>query len=302
MSTSTLIETPAAQDERATLLVGFELGKSSWLIGLYAPERGKTVSRHKIDGSDLGKVAELIAAMRRRLEKLGKPVRVVSIYEAGYDGLWLHRALRAAGVDNRVIDAASVPVWTGGRAASRPTASDLEQLLRMLLALERGETRACRVVRVPSPAEEDAKRQHRERLVLVAARTRHGNRIPGLLMALGIRGVNPRCRDFVAHLQTLRTGDGEQLPPHIKQALTREHERLCLIERQIREIEATQAAAVKAAAETTARQPEVGGAEGSVGRAALLMRLKGLGQIAAMVLSHEVFYRHFDWKSPAISG
>src|SRR5512133_2567619 len=50
MSTSTLIETPAAQDERATLLVGFELGKSSWLIGLYAPERGNTVSRHKIDG------------------------------------------------------------------------------------------------------------------------------------------------------------------------------------------------------------------------------------------------------------
>jgi len=171
---------------------------------------------------------------------------------------------------------------------------DLEQLIRMLLAPERGETRACRVVRVPSPAEEDAKRQHRERQVLVAERTRHGNRITGLLMALGIRGVNPRCRDFVAHLQTLRTGDGEPLPPHTKQALTREHERLCLIERQIREIEATQAAAVKAAAETTARQPEAGGAEDSVGRAALLMRLKGLGQIGAMVLSHEVFYRHFD--------
>jgi hypothetical protein len=65
MSTSTLIETPAAQDERATLLVGFELGKSSWLIGLYAPELGKTVSRHKIDGGDLGKVLELIAAPAR---------------------------------------------------------------------------------------------------------------------------------------------------------------------------------------------------------------------------------------------
>src|SRR5512132_1384025 len=95
MSTSTLIETPAAQDERATLLVGFELGKSSWLIGLYAPERGKTVSRHKIDGGDLGKVVELIAAMRRRLEKLGKPVRVVSIYEAGYERVVA--ASRAAG-------------------------------------------------------------------------------------------------------------------------------------------------------------------------------------------------------------
>lgn len=293
MSTSTLIETPAAQDEHATLFVGFELGKATWLIGLYAPELGRTVSRYKIDGGDLGKVLELIAAMRRRLEKLGKPVRVVSIYEAGYDGFWLHRALRAAGVDNRVIDAASVPVDRRARRV-KTDRLDLEQLIRMLLALERGETRACRVVRVPSPAEEDAKRQHRERQVLVAERTGHSNRITGLLMALGIRGVNPRRRDFVAHLQTLRTGDGEPLPPHTKQALTREHERLCLIERQIREIEATQAAAVKAAAETTAGRPEAGGAEGSVGRAALLMRLKGLGQIGAMVLSHEVFYRHFD--------
>ena len=231
--------------------------------------------------------------MRRRLEKLGKPVRMVSIYEAGYDGFWLHRALRAAGVDNRVIDAASVPVDRRSRRV-KTDRLDLEQLIRMLLALERGETRACRVVRVPSPAEEDAKRQHRERQVLVAERTRHGNRITGLLMALGIRGVNARRRDFVEHLQILRTGDGEPLPPHTKQALTREHERLCLIERQIREIEATQAAAVKAAAETTAQQPEAGGAEGGVGRAVLLMRLKGLGQIGAMVLSHEVFYRHFD--------
>jgi hypothetical protein len=36
--------------------------------------------------------------------------------------------------------------------------------------LERGETRICRVVEVPNPAEEDAKRQHRERSVLVAER------------------------------------------------------------------------------------------------------------------------------------
>jgi transposase len=291
MSTSTLIAMPAAQDERATLLVGFELSKTTWLIGLYSPDLGKTVSRYKIDGGDLGKTLELIAAMRRRLEKLGKPVRVVSIYEAGYDGFWLHRALRAAGVDNRVIDAASVPVDRRARRV-KTDRLDLEQLIRMLLALERGETRACRVVRVPKPAEEDAKRQHRERQVLVAERTGHGNRITGLLMALGIRGVNPRRRDFVAHLQTLRTGDGEPLPPHTKQALTREHERLCLIERQIREIEATQAAEIKA--EMTARQPEAGGAEGGVGRAALLMRLKGLGQIGAVVLSREVFYRHFD--------
>src|SRR5512132_4628225 len=96
MSTSTLIETPAAHDEHATLFGGFELGKSTWLIGLYAPELGRTVSRHKIDGGDFGKVLELIAAMRRRLAKLGKPVRVVSIYvlHHGYEtsGCIVHAA------------------------------------------------------------------------------------------------------------------------------------------------------------------------------------------------------------------
>jgi hypothetical protein len=70
MSTSTLIETPAAQDEHATLFVGFELGKATWLIGLHAPELGRTVSRYKIDGGDLGKVLELTAALRRRLETI----------------------------------------------------------------------------------------------------------------------------------------------------------------------------------------------------------------------------------------
>ena len=93
MSNSALIPTPAAQIEVATLFVGFELSKSTWLVGLYAPELGKTISRHKIDGGDLGAALKLIAAAKRRLEKEGKPVRVVSVYEAGYDGFWLHRAL-----------------------------------------------------------------------------------------------------------------------------------------------------------------------------------------------------------------
>jgi hypothetical protein len=52
MSTSALIA-PAAQDEIATLFVGFELGKATWLIGLYSPQLGKTISRYKLDGGDI---------------------------------------------------------------------------------------------------------------------------------------------------------------------------------------------------------------------------------------------------------
>ena len=150
MSTALVIAASAAQEEGATLFVGFELSKSTWLIGLYAPELGTTVSRHKVDGGDLGRAQALIEAAKQRLEKVGKPVRVVSIYEAGYDGFWLHRALQMAGVENRVIDAASVPVDRRARRV-KTDRLDLEQLIRMLLALERGETRACRVVRVPAP-------------------------------------------------------------------------------------------------------------------------------------------------------
>jgi transposase len=296
MSSSALIA-PAAKGEVATLFVAFELSKSTWLIGLYAPELGKSISRHKVDGGDANAALELIAAARRRLERLGKPVRVVSVYEAGYDGFWLHRRLTVAGIENRVIDAASIPVDRRSRRA-KTDRLDLELLIRMLLALERGETRICRVVQVPDPAEEDAKRQHRERAVLVAERTAHGNRITGILMALGIRGVNPRRHDFVARLDHLVTGTGEPLPPHTRQALVREHERLGLVECQIKEIEKAQATVMKAATKQPGeREEEARGGDAaalSAAQAAALARLKGIGQISAVPLCREVFYRHFN--------
>ena len=291
MSTSALA--PAAQDEIATLFVGFELSKATWLIGLYSPQLGKTISRYKVDGGDVDAVLERITVARLRLEKLGKPVRVVSIYEAGYDGFWLHRRLTAAGIENRVVDAASIPVERRSRRR-KTDRIDLELLIRMLLALERGETRICRVIQVPTPAEEDAKRQHRERAVLVKEKTAHTNRIGGILMALGIRGVNPHRRDFVQRLDGLVTGTGEPLPAHTKQALAREHERITLTERQIKDIERAQASAIKAAATLQSAQEEGGATERGGAQAAALVRLKGIGQISGVPLCREVFYRHFN--------
>ena len=213
---------------------------------------------------------------------------------SGYDGFWLHRKLTEAGIENRVIDAASIPVDRRSRRA-KTARLDLERLIRMLLALERGETRICRVVQVPSPAEEDAKRSHRERAVLVAARTAHSNRMTGILMALGIRGVNPRRRDFVEQLEKLVTATDERLPPYTKQALVREHERLKLVERQIKEIETAQAAAMKDATKQQGDREGAGDAAGrSAAQAAALVRLKGIGQAGAVPLCREVFYRHFD--------
>ena len=104
MSRTALIA-PAAGEEVATLFVGFELSKKAWLIGLYAPELGKTMSRHKVDGGDVNAALALVTTAKRRLEKLGRPARAVSVYEAGYNGFWLHRRLTAVGIENRVVDA-----------------------------------------------------------------------------------------------------------------------------------------------------------------------------------------------------
>ena len=91
---SKLIAAPAAQGDVATLFAGFELSKSTWLIGLYAPELGSTINRHKIDGGNLDKAIALIEDARERLAGRGKTVRVVSVYEAGYDSFWIHRVIR----------------------------------------------------------------------------------------------------------------------------------------------------------------------------------------------------------------
>jgi len=117
-------------------------------------------------------------------------------------------------------------------------------------------------------------------------------------MVLGIRGVNPRRRDFVARLDHLVTATGEPLPQHTKQALVREHERLGLVERQIRDIETAQAAAMKVAMQQLGEgEEEARGGEAAARRAAqaaALVRLNGIGQIGAVPLCREVFYRHFN--------
>lgn len=279
-----------AEAQHATLYVAFELGKKHWLVGLHAAALGRGVSRHKIAGGDLAKALELIALARARLEKQGCVVRVTSIYEAGYDGPWLHRSLLAAGIDNRVIDPASLPVDRRARRV-KTDRLDLERLIDELVGLERGDCRRhCRVVRVPNVEEEDAKEQHRQRGFLVKQRTALVNRMTGLLMARGIRDLSPRRPDFLERLADATTGEGHKLLPGLKQALTLDHERLQLVERQIGAIEAAQSRALKQKAE---RKPS-NAAQTSAAMAARLARLRGIGAVSGLVLCREVFYRPFE--------
>jgi transposase len=273
-------DTPATS-EYATVYVAFELSKAKWKLGVLLPGSQK-VSRYTIDGGDLPALSARLAAARAKAAAAGKPVRIVSCYEAGYDGHWLHRWLTNQGVINYEIDPASIQV---NRRARRPKTDriDLEQLMRTLLAYLRGEPRVCSMVRVPTPEDEDRRRASRERKRLTKERSSHTNRITGLLHAQGIRDAMPLKRGFIVTLDTLRTGDGRPLPAKLKEEIVREHERLCLVHKQLTELEAKSKAEVR------------GAARGSIeAKIKQLTDLKGIGVVSAQTLVHEVFYRSFD--------
>jgi transposase len=148
------------------LLVALELSKATWVVALSAPLSDR-IRHHSITGGDAAALLKLIGQARSRAEAaLGQPVRVVCCYEAGYDGFWLHRVLTAHGIDNHVLDAASLLV---NRRAPRVKTDriDVDGLLRALAALVRGERHTGRAVHVPSVEDEDCRRQNRERERLI---------------------------------------------------------------------------------------------------------------------------------------
>ena len=269
--------TPALTDTAsATLFVALELSRSTWLVAVHSPAIDK-VGQHRLAGGDTEGLLELITRKRMQAaEKLGRPVRVACCFEAGHDGFWLHRWLCAQGVENRVLDAASILVDRRARRA-KTDRLDLAGLLRTLMALERGETQVCRVVHVPSPEQEDARRRSRERSRLVTERGQHTSRIKGLLMTQGIRDFEPTRSDWQVRLEALRTPDGQPLAPCLRAELLRECRRL----RQVMEM----------VAEVEAEQKAVAAAEDGV--AARLARLRGIGGTFAAVLGNEVFFRDF---------
>jgi hypothetical protein len=138
-----------------------------------------------------------------------------------------------------VLDAASVLVDRRARRA-KTDRLDAAGLLRTLMALERGETQVCRVVHVPSPEQEDARRRSRERARLVVERGQHTSRVKGLLMTQGIRDFEPTRRDWQARLEALRTPDGQPLAPRLRAELLRECRRLRQVMEMVTEVEAEQ--------------------------------------------------------------
>ena len=270
-----------AQPKANKLFAALELSKAKWLISVDAPGNDKR-STHVVDGGDSTALLDLLARLRTAAERrVGGPVPVVVIQEAGLDGFWIHRLLEQNGIESHVVDAASIAVNRRHRRA-KTDIIDGEALLRTLLAWARGERRVCSMVRPPSPEEEDRRRLTRERGTLLKERTQQTNRIRGLLFGQGITDDDPLRQDRLSRLEALRTGDGRPLPERLKAEIRRALERIALVCRQIAEVERARDALIRQAAGTV---PETA--------AAALVRLKGIGPELGSLLWLEALFRGF---------
>jgi transposase len=274
--------TETAFDPFSTLVVALELSGKTWEVGAVVPGVSRR-PRRRLEPRDMAGLLKQLERWRLEAREAGRTVRrVVATYEAGRDGFWIARYLRANGIEVHIMHPASIPVERKGRRA-KTDRIDLDMLLRTLLAWLRGEPRVCSMVRIPDAAEEDMRRPERERERLVSERIALENRVGNLLCLHGVAGFKPRLRKAAERLEELRDFDGGALPPKLMDELRRLLVRHRLLSEQLEEIETAREQALAAAAEQdkAARQIRV------------LTYLSGLGLGTATSLVREVFCRSF---------
>jgi transposase len=258
------------------LLMAMELSNSKWLLGF---TNGQKVRRKSIDARDRGR---LLAEVALAKEKLGleSDASVLCCYEAGRDGFWIYRWLVSEGLECLVVDPASIEVSRRKRRA-KTDRLDVESLVRLLGRYESGETQVWSVVRVPSEGQEDELRLHREMDRLKKERGSHSARIKSLLI---LHGIPLKASPFRLgkELDGLRCWNGKGLPEALREELRRELERYMQVHEQIKLLEKEKVEALK--------NPQTN----SDRKAAALLRLYGVGEVSAWVLSKEFFgWREF---------
>jgi len=255
------------------LHLAFELGWTEWkpafTIGQAQAPRLRTIAARDLDS--------LIREIAKAKERFHLPADapVVSCYEAGRDGFWLHRYLNAGGIRNIVVDSASIEVNRRSRRA-KTDRLDAVKLVVMLLRYHGGETKVWSVVTIPSVLDEDHRQLHRELLELKQERTRHVNRIKGLLASLGLAVATVNAA-FPAVLPTLRLWDGTALAEDSQQRLLREYARWQFVDRQIKDLENARKKRV--------RQDETPHVE----KVRQLLSLAGVGLSGSWLLVFELF-------------
>jgi transposase len=255
------------------LYVAFELGWNEWKLA-FATAPADNPRLRSIGARNTDALLQEIAKAKKRFG-LADDVRVRSCYEAGRDGFWLHRFLESKGIDNQVVDSSSIEVKRQGRRR-KTDRLDAGKLLSMLLRWHAGERKVWSIVQVPAVADEERRQLHRDLLELKGERTRHTNRIKGLLAASGL-AVETIDGHFPEVLCKLRTWDGEAVPVELQRRLLREHERWQFVERQIRDLENERARKIRKSADPV------------VGKVRQLLRLRGIGPNSAWLYVMEFF-------------
>jgi transposase len=254
------------------LYLAFDLGWTSWNLAFTTGMAQKPRLR-TIPARDLDALRREIQRAKQRFDLPGD-APVVSCYEAGRDGFWLHRYLDKEGVHNIVVDAASIEVNRRARRA-KSDRLDVAKLLTMLIRYHGGEHKLWSVVRVPSPDDEDRRQPHRELMAVKGERTEHSNRIKGLLADLGIDAVVDE--QLSKRLGLLRQWDGAPVPAELTARILREFERWALADRQAHDLENAQRRAIRL--DETA----------DVEKIRRLLDLKAIGPMSATLFVREFF-------------
>ena len=261
-------DTPFTQN----LYLAIELSDKKWKLG-FTVGFGQSPRLRDVEAQELAGLAKEVWQAKERFG-LPKNAPVSSCYEAGRDGFWLHRALLAQGVNNLVVDSASIEVNRRKRRA-KTDRLDVGKLLTMLMRYHQGEKKVWSIVHVPSPEDEDQRQLHRDLMALKAEQTHHINRLKGLLASQGV--ALPFQKDFLSRLETVRLWDGSPLPSALHARMKREYERYRLVKQQINQLELERVEAVR-----TSTTP-------AVEQVRQLLRLKGIGMNSAWVYVMEFF-------------
>src|SRR5918994_4482703 len=261
----------------AALFVAFELSEKTWKLG-FTTGSGQKPRERTVTARDQQRVLDEIASAKRRFG-LPETAPVVSCYEAGREGFWLHRFLEAHGVTNHVVDSSAIEVSRRQRRA-KSDGLDVRKLLSMLMRYEQGERQVWQVVNVPSVEAEDQRHLHRDLETLKRERGSTTTRIKGLLSSQGIQVTS--LTHLPEQLDALRLWDGSPIPPGLRQRVLRVYAHHQFLSEQIAEVEAERRALLKTSTDASIEQIRQ------------LMLLKGIGINGAWLLVMEFFgWREF---------
>jgi transposase len=252
--------------------VAFELSEKTWRLG-FTTGHGQKPRERSVPARDHQRVLDEIAQAKHRLG-LAETAPVVSCYEAGREGFWLHRLLLAQGITNHVVDSSAIEVSRRQRRA-KSDGLDVRKLLSMLMRYEQGERKVWHVIKVPSMEAEDQRHLHRDLETLKQERASTTTRIKGLLSSYGIRVTS--MTKLPEQLDALRLWDGSPIPPGLRRRVRRVYAHHTFLSEQIAEVEAQRRAQLQTSSDA------------SIDKVRQLIQLKGIGINGSWLLVMEFF-------------